>query len=101
MAVAATPPNRNTTGGARLINALNGLESGINATLKEISTTMETIDGGEPNATDPTKMGKVQSTYGYADNNACVAAIAQLQAVRGPLVANLAAFQQAFDRLRG
>lgn len=105
MAVNYTPPSRNVPQGLQLINTLNQLENSINSILAQIATTMETVDGGEPNANDPQKVTVTVATYGYTSNDAAVAAIGQLEAVRavvsdGAGGMNLA-LKQAFNRLRG
>ncbi len=103
MAVNHTPPGRSTVGGPRLAGWLNQLELSNTGLLSEIATVMETIDGGEANAADVTKMARVLTDYGFADAASAVAAIGQLQAIRFALTesGNQSAFAQAFNRLRG
>lgn len=98
-----TPASRQTVGGTRLCAYLDQLESGNNRILAEISTMMETIDGGEDNALDETKLTRTVSVYGFIDTASAKAAIGQLQAIRFALTNTdgQAALVQAFNRLRG
>ena len=106
MAINHTPPSRNIPAGNRIIGAMNQLEAGYNTVLAEIRTLIETVDGGEDNAQDLTKMGAVNVEYGFSTTGAvtsesAVAAIGQYQAVRAVLLNGSAALEQAFARLRG
>lgn len=105
MAVNYTPPSRTTSQGSQLIGVLNQLEQACNGILAQIGTTMETVNGGEPNAGNPADVAVTTATYGYTNNDASVAAIGQLQAIRAVISdgaggVNLA-LKQAFNRLRG
>lgn len=102
MAVNHTPPDPTKPAGSRLKNSLDRVESGAADLLEEIATFMETIDGGEVNLSDETKLTRTVAVYGFVDAAAAKAAGGQLQAVRQIFTngSNAAALAQACNRLR-